>query len=227
MRRKRLLSPETASTLVMRAVTLLLAGFLIMLADQFMEDLGTWIRIPDHEVLTHGADTKVTEAEISKLAAALELKAAEASSVEAALGVAVRDYASQKETYDNWLRARTTVGSPDQDADILARAHSLDEKMAVRRQWAERRDQVSGEQRELNHKIETLRLAEKSQELAGEEHYQNEVDRYDLYMFALRMAIVMPFLCFGIYAFVHWRSSRYSAIVWGYIHAYPVDTYTH
>ncbi|MBF0561146.1 MAG: hypothetical protein HQL37_03810, partial [Alphaproteobacteria bacterium] len=148
MKRKHLISPETASALVMRLVTLLLASFLIMLADQFMSDLGSWIRPPDHQALTHGSNTQATEAEITRLGAVLEQKEAEVQSVQAAHDVAARDYATQKESYNNWLRARTTVGSPDQDAEILNRVHKLDEKMAVRHEWTDRLDRVRAEQRE-------------------------------------------------------------------------------
>ncbi|MEI6986904.1 MAG: zinc ribbon domain-containing protein [Rhodospirillaceae bacterium] len=217
MRRKHLISPETASALVMRLVTVLLAAFLIMLADQFMEDLGAWIRAPDHRSLTHGADTQATEAEIAKLAMALEQKEAEAKSVQAALAVATRDYAAQKETYDNWLRARTTVGSPGQDAGILDRARTLDQKMAVRREWADQLDQIVTAQRDIGKKINSLRADVRKQTQIAEEHYRSEVDSYELKMFALRMAVVLPFLIFGIYTFVRWRKSRYRALAWGYI----------
>ena len=216
-KRKSLFSPENGAVLVMRTVTILLAGFLIMLADQFMADMGAMIRPPDHQAITHGADTQAAEAEVAKLNVALEQKVGEAQTVQGARDVAARDYAAQKETYDNWLKARTTIGSPGQDADIVARVHGLDEKMAVKREWADKLDHVQAERRDIVQRIEALRADIRAQVKAAEETYRKAMDGYQLKMFGWRMAIVLPFLALGVYAFVRWRAAKYRALAWGYI----------
>ncbi|MBF0561147.1 MAG: hypothetical protein HQL37_03815, partial [Alphaproteobacteria bacterium] len=68
-----------------------------------------------------------------------------------------------------------------------------------------------------NQRINALHSAELDQAHAAEKHYQSEVETYTLKMFALRMAVVLPFLLLGVFTFVRWRKSRYGALAWGYI----------
>jgi hypothetical protein len=215
VKHKRSLSPEAAASLVTRAVAALFALFLIMLSDQFNSDLGSWMGPPARDAARDAG--RAAETALAALRAEDEQREAEAQSLRAALDTASRDYAAQKEVFDNWLRARGTIGSPDQDPEVLARVRALDEKMAARGQWSARLDAVAAARRGLDARAAGLRAEEQAERTAAESRWRAEEARWELKVFALRMGVALPILALGVLAFVRWRRARYAALAWGYI----------
>jgi len=217
MKRKYLISPDTAARLGLGLVALLLAGFLILLADQVMADLARWGEPPDVRDFAASATIPALDGEIKTLENARDQKAAEAQTVALAVEAATRDYTAAAETYDNWLKARKSIASPRQDNEILARVHELDEKMAVRQQWSQQLDSIEAERRAIEARIKGIRTERTGQDQLARERYRRALDWYELKIFGWRLGLALPVLALGVTVFVRWRHARYAALAWGYI----------
>lgn len=217
MKRKHLISPDFFARFGLGMVAVLFASFLILLADQVMEDLGHWITPPELADFAQTAALPTLDAQIRELENAREQKAAEAQTIAVAVEVAARDYSAAAETYDNWLKARKSIASPEQDGEILARVRTLDQRMAIRQQWTQRLDAIEAERRGLEERIRTVRIERAEQDKVAHERYQQALDWYDLKTFGWRLAIALPFLAGGIFVFIRWRQARYAPLAWGYI----------
>ena len=59
---------------------------------------------------------------------------AERQQLENTLKIAKSDYQNAKNSFDNWLAARKTVGSKNEDKEVLARAKGLDEYFKIEKE---------------------------------------------------------------------------------------------
>lgn len=217
MKRTRLFSPETLTKLVMRGISLLLAGFLIMLTDSVMNDLDSWISEPARSEQAVSAESKALTSQIAQLNREMTRKTEAIESLQSTLDASRLDYATQKESFENWLKARKTVGSPTQDPEVLKRVQGLDDKAAARDGWQRKIDDVETEAHGLRNQIDQLESRQSEQNAEAERKYESALKRHALKMFALRVAIALPLLLLGVWGFVKWRHARYSPLVWGYI----------
>jgi hypothetical protein len=217
MKRTRLFSPETLTKLVMRTISLLLAGFLIMLTDSVMNDLDSWISPPRRSEQAVSAESKAIADQITQLHRDIERKSEATQTLESTLEAARRDYATQKDSFENWLKARKTVGSPTQDPEVLKRVQALDDKAAARDSWQRKIDEAEAETHGVRAQIDRLETQQADQSAAAERKYDAVLRHYELKMFGLRVVIALPLLLLGVLGFLKWRHARYAPLVWGYI----------
>ena len=131
-------------------IALVLCGFLISLSGKLMDDVDEWKERPQ---ITSFEDLDLIAKEkglIDKIDAEIDLKREQQTSIQNTLNIANNKYTNAKESFDNWLAARKTIGSPKEDKAILKRATKLDEYFKTQQEWKK-------ELSDLNNDIHLLR----------------------------------------------------------------------
>ena len=122
---------ERTSRLVNNLISLILCAFLILLSNKIIDDLDTATARPEPERFVDGPATAVLTARQRALeneATALKDKN---EAIDNTIAAARKNYENEKQSFDNWIRTRKTLGSPDKDQEVVARARRLDEYYQV------------------------------------------------------------------------------------------------
>ena len=208
---------EKTSKLINYVIAIVLCGFLISFSTKFLGDIDEWKESPSVEEFIDHNLKEEQNAEVAKLDESIRQKQEKIYTIEKTVRIANSNYVKAKESYDNWLQARQTVGSPNDDREVTARAIALDEIYKTQLAWEL---ELAG----INEEIQALRNQQ-------EEHYQvirddeqraydeqNEAFRkYSLKIFLLRLAVILPLLLLGIYFIVKFRKHKYWPLFLGYI----------
>ena len=124
---------------------------------------------------------------------------------------------AERETFNNWLAARSVTQRADQDPEVLARTRTLDVLKQTERkaqQAVEAQQQVALDARQA--------AAAAQQQLDGMEEVaqqslQAELRKVELRVFLYRLALTLPLLAVAGWLFVKKRKGTYWPFVWGFI----------
>lgn len=124
---------------------------------------------------------------------------------------------AERETFNNWLAARSVTQRAEHDPEVLARTHALD----VLKQ-AERSTQQAVEaqqQAALNARQAATAAQQQLQKLesAAYEKLHAERRKVELRVFLYRLALTLPLLVAAGWLFVKKRKGTYWPFVWGFI----------
>lgn len=156
---------------------------------------------------------KATQRELERERAALADKAE-------AIGIArmraAQNYNNAKESFRNWVTTRTTTGDYSQDPGIVARTKRLDELQSAVADWQRQQDALNDQQRALQ-----VRLIAVDQQLAASQEiaakrFEQAIRRYELTVFAWRLAFTLPILLVAVWLFLRFRRARYWPFVYGF-----------
>jgi len=207
---------EKVSRFVLVIVTLVLAGFLIALGNKVLGDVDTWVPAPLQEsFVDQAAMTKARAAQASvdkEMGAFTETRALYQKS----LDKAQRQYEAQKQSYDDWLQARTTIGSSQEDTEVRGRAKSLDHFRQIQESWQAKIDEVEAQSAGTALKVSEAQARVSQLEAEGQARYTIAMHRYTLKVFCLRLALVLPILALAVVLFLRSRKGRFWPMVWGY-----------
>lgn len=197
-------------------ITVLLAGFLIMLANNIIDDLDGAVDRPEwkdfsvEEVdIKYRNETKKISSEI----ASLDEKQTE---IQKMIDVALLNKNTEQESFDNWIKARGTLGRADQDSEVLIRLKKLDQYKEIVQSWELQKDSVLMQKGSL-YKIED--------EIAKEQQIQNEntnqlyesaLNSYDIKVFLIRLLFTAPILVLGVYFFMRKRKHKFGPLFMGF-----------
>lgn len=133
------------------------------------------------------------------------------------LKVAQSDTASEKASFNNWLSARSATERSDQDPQVIARTHALDDLHA--RERAALAQVQAHQQVQLDAQQATNHAQNKLQEIiqGGQAAYDQARKDTELRVFLYRLALTLPLLCIAGWLFVKKRKSAYWPFVWGFI----------
>ncbi len=203
--------------LVLLAIAGTLAVFLGGLGDKVLDDLSNWYRMPDYQQFEPADELRPLEGQRLPLERERESLSARRDEMEQALSVALRRLQSEQQSYQDWLQARKTIGSPSDDPEVRARLQELDRLRKVEEEWRMRldglekeRDGLGRREAELEEKVSAIRA--RQQEIYGE-----ALRGYEINIFLIRLAVVGPILLLALFLFFKKRSSAYWPLVWGYI----------
>jgi hypothetical protein len=208
---------EKLSRLVLFLVMLVLAGFLSALGNKILGDVNEWVKAPEAESFQDKAALETAaraEAAVNQQAERVEESKA---TYQKSLEKAQRQYEAEKQSYNNWLQARATIGSSQEDSQVRERAQTLDRYRQIQESWQNRIDE--SEAAYAGAEKQRQRAQEKTQALrqAGEEKYGRALQRYELKIFFLRLGLVLPVLALGVLIFTRFRKNRFWPLAWGFI----------
>ncbi|WP_027996651.1 zinc ribbon domain-containing protein [Simplicispira psychrophila] len=198
-------------------VALVFASFLIGLGGTIVGDL------PKVESRLE-LDAFLERPQAQQLRAQLLAEQAAADAAQAALEQAQlqRDKArsevqSQRESFTNWLAARSVTQRAEHDPEVLARTRALDALQAaelVQRRAVQAQQQAALDARQSA--VQTEKQIAQMEDAARTLMYA-ELRRVELRVFLYRLALTLPLLLVAGWLFVKKRQSTYWPFVWGFI----------
>ncbi|WP_052877892.1 zinc ribbon domain-containing protein [Chromobacterium subtsugae] len=145
-----------------------------------------------------------------------EAQRAEQEKLAATRGQLERSYQTQRQGLDNWLASRAATADAGQSGEVVRRARALDALQAQILQWQQKEDQASSGLLALAQRQQTLQAQVDRLEQQAGEQYQQASDRFELKVFALRLAVILPLLLLGVWLFLRYRAHRYWFFVYGF-----------
>ncbi|MCB1975371.1 MAG: zinc ribbon domain-containing protein, partial [Burkholderiaceae bacterium] len=125
--------------------------------------------------------------------------------------------AAERETFNNWLAARSVTQRAEHDPEVLARTRALD---ALKQ--AERSTQKAVEQQQQA-ALDARQAAAAAQQRLGQmesgayDQLHTERRKVELRVFLYRLALTLPLLAIAAWLFVKKRKGTYWPFVWGFI----------
>jgi hypothetical protein len=208
---------ERFSSFVLFLVMLVLAGFLSALGNKVLEDVDQWVASPEMETFMD----KAAMAEAEKAQAALRQQTNRIEDTQAAYGKSLeraeRQYRAEKQSYADWLQARTAIGSSQEDAAVRERAQALDRVRRIQESWQAKIDETEAANAPLEKQVRAAEEKVQSLREAGERKFEQARRAYELKIFFLRLGLVLPVLALGVLVFARFRKNRFWPLSWGFI----------
>jgi hypothetical protein len=208
---------EKLSKVGLLLVMVALAGFLISLGNKVLEDCDGWISAPVSADFLDQPALQAARTAAATLEKQWEGFADTKSLYEKSRQKAQRQYADQKQSYEDWLQARATIGSSQEDKEVRGRAQALDQFRAIQESWQARMDEVDAQSAGLGRQLADARAQVSRVEGEGQERYDSAMKAFSLKVFVLRLGLVLPVLGLAIFLLLRFRKSRFWPMVWAYL----------
>jgi len=194
-----------------------LCGFLISLSGKIMSDVDEWKEQPRVEEFQDGELLAAKLLEIEKIQGDIKGKYEKQQSIESTIAVAQANYQNAKESFDNWLAARETVGSPNEDSEVLSRANDLDTYYQTEQEWRDELLAVEREIEALNIEVDRLNEVINNEKYRAYQEQEKAIRKYDVKVFLIRLLIVLPILALGILFIIKFRKHKYWPLFLGFV----------
>jgi len=208
---------KTTSKLINYFIAIILCGFLISLSGKLIYDVDDWKKEPsiiEFEDATLLAQKKY---EIDTIKSQIEFKLEKKINVENTIKIVNNNYENAKQSFDNWLDARKTVGSPKEDKAVLSRAKELDKYYKTQQEWKNELSKIGNEIRLLRkNKIKTNSLIKNEKDRAYKAQ-RSAIRKYELKIFLIRLLFILPILLLGVFFIVRYRKHKYWPLFLGFI----------
>lgn len=208
---------ETLSRFVLALITLTLAMFLVLLGDKVLSDMDGWFTAPKMVDFENRAELSRVDKNLQEVNSAITALTDQRYRLEKSLEIAQRNYRSEKESFENWLKTAGAIGSPNENAQVLARAKQLDRLRKAEEEWRKQIDAVNESVRPVDKERTTLQEKREEIRKEGYSKFERAMDYYQLKLFFARLALVGPILALGVFVFARYRKSSFRALAWGYI----------
>lgn len=207
---------ERTSKLVNYTISFVLCIFLILLSGKIIGDLDATTTRPEVEFFKNKATLTNLVENANTIQADIDNLYIKKSSIEKTIATAKENYNNEKQSFDNWLETRKTLGSPDKDQEVIDRANRLDELHQIEQNW---RLQLNAKQDEIDNKnielAEVQKLIYNENEIAYKKH-EAELKKYELKVFLIRLLFVAPILGIGIFFFIRYRRHKFWPLFFGF-----------
>jgi len=198
-------------------ISILLCAFLIALSGKLIDDVDEWKESPTAEQFY---DTNLIDghnAKIKIISDTLALRNEKILSLTTTNKIATNNYKNAKNSFDNWLEARKTVGSPYEDKEVLSRATELDKYYKTQQDWKAELEEINDEVTSLfEEKKDIKELINKEKERANKERAK-ALRKYELKVFLIRLLFIFPILLLAIYFVIKFRKHKYWPLFLGFV----------
>ena len=200
---------EKTSIIINYTIAVLLCGFLVLITDLLIDDIDDWKERPPIEQFQNVDFLQKQEISIEKLNEEIRPIEDNKSRVERTIKIAKNNYVNEKKSFDNWLEARKTVGSPREDKEVLKRAEKLDNYYKTQQEW-------EMELAVINDSIKNLEEGKnKFHKLISKERVSALVEQtkafhdYEVKIFLIRLLIILTLMLLSIYFILKFRKHKY------------------
>jgi len=207
---------ERTSRIVYYSISTILCIFLILLSNRIIGDLDSTTRMPYSEDFEDQNKIILLDNNIEKINFELENLYSKKATVEKTIAMAKDNHANEKQSFENWLQTRKTLGSPDKDQEVVVRAKKLDEFYQVEQEWRIQLntlqiqiDETQKEEQEIQKNIDKERAEAYAK-------YEKALTKYDLKVFLIRLLFVAPVLALGIFFFIRYRRHKFYPLFFGF-----------
>ncbi len=207
---------ERTSRLVYSTISLAVCFFLILLSNKIIDDLDTATVRPEVENFINQRVIDALTAKKDALSNEIEVLRDKNTAIENTIAAAQQNYENEKQSFENWIKTRKTLGSPGKDKEVVDRAKRLDEFYKVEQDW---RSQLNArglviEQKTKQQAANQVLIDAETQR--AEERYQGELTRFEVKVLLIRLLFVGPILALGIFFFVRYRKHKFWPLFLGF-----------
>lgn len=199
------------------SISIILCIFLILLSNKIIGDLDgiTYMPMPDDfknkKALTD-LDKRIKKEEIE-----LDNLNQKYATTEKTMSAAKENYANAKQSFDNWVQTRSTLGSPEKDKEVIDRAKEIDDYYKVEQDWRLRIIALQEQIRSVEKRKHDVQIIIDRENEEAYEKFNQALKWYELNVFLIRLIFVGPLLAIGIFFFVRRRQSKFWALYFGFV----------
>jgi prefoldin subunit 5 len=207
---------ERTSRLVNYSISTILCVFLILLSNRIIDDLDSTTRRPYSEDFEDRTAISALDEELDQQYAELQNLKSKMETVEKTIATAKENYVNEKQSFDNWLQTRKTLGSPDKDKEVIDRANRLDDFYKVEQEWRAQLNAIQSQIDEKENEMDKIQNSIYGERSAAYEKYGHELKWYEFKVFLIRMVFVAPVLTLGIFFFLRYRRHKFYPLYFGF-----------
>ncbi len=208
---------ERTSKLINYLIAIILCGFLISLSGKLLDDVDDWKERPALEEFQNKEFLKTNYSKIKKISSKIDSIEEKKSSIKNTIKVVNSNYDNAKQSYDNWIEARKTIGSPKEDKEVLKRANELDKYYKTQQDWEKELTSINEKIKSLTKKTYKINnLIEQENDRAYQER-ENAIRKYNLKIFLIRLLFIIPILILGIFFIIKYRKHKYWPLFLGFV----------
>ena len=215
---------EFWSKFILFCVSITLATFLVLLSEKFMADIPQWFERPNQNSFIDKSKLEEFNNKKKPLTSQLKTFDDKISTLSISWRAAQKNYRNEKLSFENWLKARKTIGSPSDDSRVRTLATKLDKLRQIVDAWQDKLDAVHSERRALYTKINAIDHQRGKIQQEGYYKYNAAFQRYLIKIFFVRLAIILPIMILAFYLLVKFKRSKFRPLIWGYtlfsVHAF-------
>jgi hypothetical protein len=208
---------EILSKAALGVISMLLALFLILIGNKFLDDVAKIYKEPLRGEYTNIEEIKKYEAPIKALYGEIEKYNFEKERINKALYKSQHNYQSEKDSFNSWIEARKTIGSPAEDIEVKSRARQLDEYRRIEKEWKNELDKIDSLILPYQKEINELNSKKYDAEETALKKYNADLKSYEIKSFFIRLLIVAPFIIISIVMVVKYRRAKYFPLFLGFI----------
>ncbi len=207
---------EILSKLSLFLIAIALSVFLILLSDNFMADISGWFEKPNKEDFQDKSQLDKINGEMIPIGKELKKAKEKVSNLSISLNIANRKYRSEKKSFETWLKARRTIGSPDEDSKVRDRGKKLDSLRAIEDAWQTKIDAAKKEQKDLFAHQRSLVSKQSRIRAQGDEKYWAAYKIFSMKIFFVRLAIILPIMILAFILLAKFKASKFKPLIWGF-----------
>ena len=207
---------ERTSRLIYFTISTMLCFFLVLLSNRIIDDIDRLTESPMQDQFENKAVRKELDKKMEMVSIEIDNLNNKKALIEKTITTAKENYTNEKQSFDNWLQTRKTLGSPDKDQEVISRAKQLDEFYKIEQEW---RAQLNAKQTELDQKEKEQALIQQKIDkeiLLGSVKYDKAYKQYELKVFLIRLLFVGPILALGIFFFIRYRRHKFWPLFFGF-----------
>ncbi len=207
---------ERTSRIVYYSISTILCIFLILLSNRIIGDLDNTTNRPYSIDFENKSVLTELDKNIEGQNAKLENLRLKKETVEKTIAIAKDNHANEKQSFDNWLQTRKTLGSPDKDQEVIVRAKKLDEFYQVEQEWRTQLNLLQSQIDETQKEKQEIQKSIDKERGEAYEKYEKALKKYDLKVFLIRLIFVAPILALGIFFFIRYRRHKFYPLFFGF-----------
>lgn len=208
---------EKTSKFVNYLIAIVLCGFLIALSNKLIGDMDDYSCRPQVERFEDKELKKEKEKELRIIDDSLRMYQKSRETIKNKVSIAESNYTNAKESFENWLKARKTIGSANEDSEVLTRANKLDEYYQTQQNRTAELDKVNQKVGRLYEKRRAVQLVLDKDRDAAYDKQRAAMQVYDTKVFFKRLLFVLPILLLGIYFIMKFRKHKYWPLFLGFV----------
>lgn len=207
---------ERTSRVIYYAISTLLCLFLILLSNKIIDDLDSATQSPVRENFENKAILSNLERDRDKQNVATDDLNTKHGTIAKTIATAKDNYANEKQSFDNWVQTRKTLGSPDKDQEVTDRVKELDKLSKVAQDWQLQLNLIQTKLDSIDKKRGDIQKLVDNEKAEADIKYNQELKRYDLKVFLIRLLFVAPILALGIFFFIRYRKHKFWPLFFGF-----------
>jgi len=207
---------KRTSKIINWLIAIVLGIFLILLSNTIIDDMDSSVESPYFNEYRNNDEDEKLEQERTVIRDQVNVLETHQSNIRKMINVARQNKEQEQQSFDNWVTTRSTLGSPNQDKEVIQRAQKLDDLLKIEQDWQRKSDSIQTEINILEkHQIDISNRATDAYNQANE-LYSQAMKTYDMKVFLLRLLFVAPILALGIFFFIRYRNHKFSPLFMGF-----------